>query len=351
MPSLGVWQSSFRPPTKARPFLTEACPLSGDLQPPRSPSRDLSPAACLSPQECVQHGCEQVRGAAVPRPGGHRDRPPAQGTAAAAAAAAARQALESACAPRPSRLLALGLECCRRGPAASSPLHTYLHNPARARACPPPFLLPQVAARIEAAQGEGFLRAIKAEWESHNKSVQMIRDILMYMDRIYVKQQVGEVALRWRRAEVAPPSCLGSDPACLRSEPGPCGWVALVCMRWLGGGLRPDQHRNVPAAVACLSSLAAPAAAPSRCHLPAPQNKTTVHQLGLDLWRDVVVRNRRIRDRLLGMLLDMVGRERAGDVVDKGLVRAMTQMLVDLGHQGERCMLRCAVLRCAVVLP
>ena len=30
---------------------------------------------------------------------------------------------------------------------------------------------PQVAARIEAAQGEGFLRAIKAEWESHNKSV------------------------------------------------------------------------------------------------------------------------------------------------------------------------------------
>ncbi|EFN52532.1 hypothetical protein CHLNCDRAFT_138949 [Chlorella variabilis] len=111
--------------------------------------------------------------------------------------------------------------------------------------------LRKVAARIEAAQGEGFLRAIKAEWESHNKSVQMIRDILMYMDRIYVKQQ----------------------------------------------------------------------------------NKTTVHQLGLDLWRDVVVRNRRIRDRLLGMLLDMVGRERAGDVVDKGLVRAMTQMLVDLGHQ------------------
>lgn len=31
-----------------------------------------------------------------------------------------------------------------------------------------------------------------------------------------------------------------------------------------------------------------------------------MHQLGLDLWRDVVVRNRRIRERLLGMLLDMV---------------------------------------------
>jgi hypothetical protein len=31
-----------------------------------------------------------------------------------------------------------------------------------------------------------------------------------------------------------------------------------------------------------------------------------VHQLGLDLWRDVVVRNRRIRERLLGMMLDTV---------------------------------------------
>lgn len=41
--------------------------------------------------------------------------------------------------------------------------------------------------------------------------------------------------------------------------------------------------------------------------LSAPlQNKATVHQLGMDLWRDVVVRNRRIRERLLGMLLDMV---------------------------------------------
>ena len=39
---------------------------------------------------------------------------------------------------------------------------------------------------------------------------------------------------------------------------------------------------------------------------PAQQNKTSVHQLGLDLWRDCVVRNRRIRERLLDMLLGMV---------------------------------------------
>lgn len=60
----------------------------------------------------------------------------------------------------------------------------------RAAPPPPPPGWPQVAGRIEGAQGEGFLRALKAEWEAHNKSVQMIRDILMYMDRIYVKLQV-----------------------------------------------------------------------------------------------------------------------------------------------------------------
>ena len=36
-----------------------------------------------------------------------------------------------------------------------------------------------VAARIEAAQGDGFLRELKLRWDNHNKSMQMIRDILM----------------------------------------------------------------------------------------------------------------------------------------------------------------------------
>ena len=39
--------------------------------------------------------------------------------------------------------------------------------------------LQQVASRVEAAQGESLLRALRAEWENHNKSVSMIRDILM----------------------------------------------------------------------------------------------------------------------------------------------------------------------------
>lgn len=36
-----------------------------------------------------------------------------------------------------------------------------------------------VALRIDAAQGEGFLRELKLRWDHHNKSMQMIRDILM----------------------------------------------------------------------------------------------------------------------------------------------------------------------------
>jgi len=54
------------------------------------------------------------------------------------------------------------------------------------------------------------------------------------------------------------------------------------------------------------------------------QNKVPVHQLGLNLWRDVVVRNPRIRDRLHAILQDTVMRERAGDVIDRSLMRSIT---------------------------
>jgi hypothetical protein len=86
-----------------------------------------------------------------------------------------------------------------------------------------------VAARIEAAQGEGFLRALKAEWEAHNKSVQMIRDILMYMDRIYVKQQAGAALCMpcsavpgWLRVEDLP--LFGFPQWCLTCLP-----ILLAC--------------------------------------------------------------------------------------------------------------------------
>jgi cullin 3 len=40
-----------------------------------------------------------------------------------------------------------------------------------------------IAARIEEAQGLPFLKELKACWDAHNKSTQMIRDILMVSRR------------------------------------------------------------------------------------------------------------------------------------------------------------------------
>ena len=39
--------------------------------------------------------------------------------------------------------------------------------------------LQNIEGKIEAAQGESFLRELKLRWDHHNKSMQMIRDILM----------------------------------------------------------------------------------------------------------------------------------------------------------------------------
>ncbi len=107
----------------------------------------------------------------------------------------------------------------------------------------------EIARNVEAAQGGLFLEELDSKWREHNKSLQMIRDILMYMDRTYVNNF----------------------------------------------------------------------------------NKTPVHELGLNLWRDNIVRSPKIRDRLLDTLLDLVHRERTGEVINRGLMRNITKMLVDLG--------------------
>ena len=102
---------------------------------------------------------------------------------------------------------------------------------------------------IEEAQGDLFLVVLNNKWAEHNKSLQMIRDILMYMDRTFVTNN----------------------------------------------------------------------------------NKTPVHELGLNLWRDIIVRAAKIRDRLLETLLDLVHKERTGEVIDRSLMRNVTKMFVDLG--------------------
>ncbi|GJM86837.1 hypothetical protein PR202_ga02732 [Eleusine coracana subsp. coracana] len=109
--------------------------------------------------------------------------------------------------------------------------------------------LKEISKLIEAAQGGLFLEELNAKWMDHNKALQMIRDILMYMDRTYV----------------------------------------------------PTSHR------------------------------TPVHELGLNLWRDHIIHSPMIHSRLLDTLLDLIHRERMGEVINRGLMRSITKMLMDLG--------------------
>ncbi|XP_004489385.1 cullin-3A-like isoform X1 [Cicer arietinum] len=109
--------------------------------------------------------------------------------------------------------------------------------------------LREISHSIESAQGEIFLEELNRKWVDHNKALQMIRDILMYMDRTFIPSQ----------------------------------------------------------------------------------RKTPVHELGLNLWRDVVIHSNKTQARLLDTLLDLVLRERNGEVINRGLMRNLIKMLVDLG--------------------
>ncbi|KAL5759545.1 hypothetical protein ACOSQ2_018383 [Xanthoceras sorbifolium] len=107
----------------------------------------------------------------------------------------------------------------------------------------------EISKSIEAAQGSLFLEELNRKWNDHNKALQMIRDILMYMDRTYI----------------------------------------------------PSTH------------------------------KTPVHELGLNLWRDNIIHSEKIQTRLLNTLLGLVYRERTGEVINRGLMRNIIKMLMDLG--------------------
>ena len=63
--------------------------------------------------------------------------------------------------------------------------------------------LEEVSKSIEAAQEGLFLEELNTKWNDHNKALQVIRDILMYMDRTYIpstqKTPVRELGLNlWR---------------------------------------------------------------------------------------------------------------------------------------------------------
>ncbi|RXN22959.1 cullin-3 isoform X1 [Labeo rohita] len=64
-------------------------------------------------------------------------------------------------------------------------------------------------------------------------------------------------------------------------------------------------------------------------------NVENVYNLGLIIFRDQVVRYGCIRDHLRQTLLDMIARERRGEVVDRGAIRNACQMLMVLGLEGR----------------
>jgi len=109
--------------------------------------------------------------------------------------------------------------------------------------------LKEVANQVAAAVDDNFLNELNKAWSDHKISMLMIRDILMYMDRVYV------------------------------------------------------MHHNVP----------------------------TVYDLGLMLFRDNISRAPRIKDRVLKMILSLVHKERTGEPINRGLLKSITQMLIDLG--------------------
>ncbi|PWA50012.1 cullin 3 [Artemisia annua] len=109
--------------------------------------------------------------------------------------------------------------------------------------------LKEIALSIEASQGALFLEELDRKWTEHNKALQMIGDILMYMDRTFV----------------------------------------------------PSTHR------------------------------TPVHELGLNLWRDNIVHTVKIQLSLKDTLLELVQKERGGEVINRGLMRNIMKMLMDLG--------------------
>lgn len=106
-----------------------------------------------------------------------------------------------------------------------------------------------VANKVAAAIDDYFLQELNKSWQDHKVSMLMIRDILMYMDRVYVV------------------------------------------------------HNNV----------------------------SPVYDLGLELFRENIVRSPKIKDRLIKFMSNMIQKERQGEVIDRNLLKHITQMLVDLG--------------------
>eukprot|EP01125_Pyxidicula_operculata_P006088 TRINITY_DN2120_c0_g1_i1.p2 TRINITY_DN2120_c0_g1~~TRINITY_DN2120_c0_g1_i1.p2 ORF type:complete len:738 (-),score=168.52 TRINITY_DN2120_c0_g1_i1:345-2558(-) len=109
--------------------------------------------------------------------------------------------------------------------------------------------LKEKAEKVASSNDDNFLTCLNDTWNDHTQSMLMIRDILMYMDRIYVVQHT----------------------------------------------------------------------------------LNTVYDLGLIKFKENIARHDRIRPRLLDTVLNLILRERNGEVIETQILKNITQMWIDLG--------------------
>lgn len=60
-------------------------------------------------------------------------------------------------------------------------------------------------------------------------------------------------------------------------------------------------------------------------------HKTPVFDRGLQIWTAEIIHHKEIGPRLKGLLLELVAKERAGEVIDRLVFRSVTKMLLELG--------------------
>ncbi|XP_045818356.1 cullin-3A-like [Trifolium pratense] len=108
----------------------------------------------------------------------------------------------------------------------------------------------EILALIESAGDENFLEELNRKWMHHKVALGFVHDILLYMDRNFIKTTQGTI---------------------------------------------------------------------------------TIHEIGYSRWIDFVIGSKGIRDKLPNTLVNLVLRERRGEVISTGLTGNITKMLMDLG--------------------
>ena len=136
---------------------------------------------------------------------------------------------------------------------------------------------------VLAALNNHFLQTLNATWSDHQTSMVMIRDILMYMDRVYVQQVI------------------------LMN-------IHAIIFHWCSLCFVSFDYNNSDVNVIVLQN-----------------NCENVYNLGLMLFRDKVVRYGGIGNHLRTTLLDMIMKERKGERIDRLAVKNACQMLMLLG--------------------